>query len=221
MKQPIVIFDLDGTLTDPREGITTCLLHALRLLGKPLPERDTLERYIGPPLREVFETLVGDGEMVDLALTTFRDRYGTVGLFENRLLPGVADGLRLLRPKTAAMFIATSKPWQYAERIVEYFGIRDFFARVYGSELSGERADKAALLAHLIEKENLILGSNIVMIGDREHDIRAARANDIRSVGVTWGFGSEDELRAAGAGAICSSFSELIEYFTEPRANGG
>jgi phosphoglycolate phosphatase len=203
-----LVFDLDGTLTDPSEGITRCIRHALGRIGAACPPESDLARYIGPPLPEIFATILGEGDGARLATAAFRERYGTVGLFENRPYDGVADALAVLQSRGHRLFVGTSKPWQFAERILERFGLDRFFTRVYGCELTGERADKAELLAHLLQTEQL---DGAVMIGDRKYDVAAARANGMRSIGVTWGFGSVDELREAGADAICDTPADLIQ----------
>ena len=207
MKGPVLLFDLDGTLTDSREGITRCIAHALARYGREVPPLAELERYIGPPLHRTFEALVP--EAAQEALAAFRERYGTVGLFEKQVYPGVVDALAALQDVTQSMFVATSKPLPYAKRIIEHFELQHFFRAVYGCEMDGVRADKTELLAHMVSEEGFE-PSSAVMIGDRSHDIVAARANGMRSVGVTWGFGSADELTQAGADVICDAPNELL-----------
>src|SRR5258708_6503591 len=204
-----LIFDLDGTIVDPREGIVRCMRETVELMGADPRVLADPERLIGPPLQEVFATLLDDASKVDQAVTLFRERYGADGLFEAHLYPGMVDALETLRHGHARMFVATSKPREYAVRIVEHFHLTRFFSHVYGSEMSGERADKAHLLIHLLSRENLA-AADAVMIGDRKHDIIAARANGLRSVAVTWGFGSMEELSAAGACSFCSSAADLV-----------
>lgn len=204
---PPLLFDLDGTLANPRHGILRCLRHAVERLGAPCPSDAELEQYIGPPLITVFESLLGaNGEHAE-AIRLFRGEYATTGLFEAELYPGIADALQELANRGRTMYVATSKPHVYATRILERFGLDRFFRAIYGCELSGERANKAELLAHLLEREAF---DDAIMIGDRHHDIAAARANGLRSIGVTWGFGSADELRDAGADVICVSPADLI-----------
>ena len=211
MHRPTLIFDLDGTLTDPREGITRCIRHALEHVGADCPDEADLERWIGPPLHQSFSAILGTNGRAGQALEAFRARYADVGLYENRLYEGIAQALAELQRSSHALLIATSKPERHAIRIVEHFGLQPFVRAVYGSELSGERADKTELLTHLMREEGLA-PADAVMIGDREHDIAAARACRMRSVGVTWGFGSEDELRGAGADMICFSIGELVAW---------
>jgi phosphoglycolate phosphatase len=208
MPVPILIFDLDGTLTDPREGILRCLRHALTSVGVPIPEPAELEHWIGPPLQGVLVSELGD-RMGAQALENFRNRYGAVGLYENRLYPGIVDALEILKQLSPALFVATSKPQSFAKRIIEHFRLSEAFREVYGSELNGERADKTELLSYLLEQEKL-LPAQAIMIGDRKYDIAAANAVGLRSIAVTWGYGSVEELSEAGADAICDSASALV-----------
>ena len=208
MKRPVLLFDLDGTLSDPSAGILRCIVHTLNTFDRDVPPLEELHRLIGPPLHETFALLGPDraGE----AVTTFRERYGATGLFENQLYGGMEEALQSLAGITEAMFVATSKPAEYAVRTIEHFQLQNFFRGVYGSEMTGERADKTELLAHLLAEEALDRDS-VTMIGDRKHDILAARAHGVRSIGVTWGFGSVDELRDAGADVLCDAPAELVK----------
>lgn len=199
------IFDLDGTLTDPRRGIVRCLVESLRDVGAADPEGD-LTRFIGPPLAETLTSLAGDATRGAAALAAYRRMYSEGGLFENEVYDGVPELLEKLSAE-APLYVATSKPRVYAERILEHFDLSRYFAAIHGAELSGERAHKVELLAYVREHESITGGAT--MIGDREHDIVAARANGMRSVGVAWGYGSRDELTAAGADAICESPHDL------------
>jgi phosphoglycolate phosphatase len=208
MKGPVLLFDLDGTLSDPSPGIVRCIIHTLTHFGRDVPPVPELQRLIGPPLHETFAQLVPD--FAREAVTTFRDRYGVTGLFENDLYEGMIDALEELSEIAEAMYVATSKPADYAKRTIEHFELQRFFRAVYGSEMTGERADKRELLEHLIAEERLVPG-NVIMIGDRKHDIAAARAHGMRSIGVTWGFGSIDELREAGADQLVDSPRDLVK----------
>lgn len=211
MTLPVLVFDLDGTLSDPREGIVRCLLHALAESGVAPPAGD-LTRFIGPPLLDSLTELTGSAEGGAAALAAYRRCYTGGGMLENVPYEGIDHALAALADRAPALFVATSKPHVYAEAIVDHFGMSRFFRGVYGPELSGERAGKAELLAWLLAREALA-PSDVVMIGDREHDILAARANGTRSVGVSWGFGSVAELRAAGADVICDTAAELVRWY--------
>jgi phosphoglycolate phosphatase len=205
-----VLFDLDGTLTDPKEGIIACFRYALETLGRDSPGDRALERFIGPPLRESLSTLVGvnDETIVERAITLYRGRFAAQGMFENSLYPGISEALEQLQDDGQLLFVATSKPTVFAERIVEHFGMARFFRAVYGSELNGVNADKRDLLAHVVRAESLA-SVDTAMVGDRAHDVLGALANGLFSVGVLWGYGSREELVAAGAGALCDVPSAL------------
>ncbi|TMA93487.1 MAG: HAD family hydrolase [Deltaproteobacteria bacterium] len=205
-----ILFDLDGTLTDPKQGIIGCLRYALESLGANAPAAQALERLIGPPLSESFAHLLGpgDNDRVEQAVRLYRERFTAKGMFENSVYPGIVDALAELRDYGVQLFVATSKPRGFAERIVEHFELGRFFSNVYGSELSGANADKKDLLGHVLRAESLP-PANTVMVGDRSYDILGARANSLFSVGVLWGYGSREELVAAGAGALCDAPNAL------------
>src|SRR5262245_47706652 len=189
-----LLFDVDGTLTDPERGNTRCITHELNSLGRPSPPLDSLRRYIGPPLRGTFaELLETENEaIVDAALGCYRERFVEVGMFENELYGDIPSGLATLRERDHRLWVATSKPEVYARRIIEHFELSALFQDIYGSELSGERANKRDLIAHILERERLD-PSDVWMIGDRVHDIVGGRANNTRTMGVLWGYGSEEE----------------------------
>ncbi|MBV8515762.1 MAG: HAD hydrolase-like protein [Acidobacteria bacterium] len=212
MQRRVLIFDLDGTLTDPREGITRCIRAALARAGVPVPDAADLLHYIGPPLSEVFLTILGDETLAAQAVLDFRECYGGAGLYENAPYAGITEAITLLHGHAPALFIATSKPHAFADRILDKLALKPFFRGIYGCEMNGDRADKRELLAHLLERERLA-GADAVLIGDRKHDVAAARANGAGSVGVTWGFGSHEELAEAGADTICDTIDELVEWY--------
>jgi phosphoglycolate phosphatase len=204
----VLLFDLDGTLTDPRVGIIGSIRHALDRLGRPCPPNDVLASFIGPPLRGTFAALLetSDRELIERAMGLYRERFAHLGLFENEVYAGIPELLVDLAGYRS--FVATSKPTVYARRILEHFRLAEHFVGVYGSELGGRFDDKAELLAHLLATERLAPES-AVMIGDRAVDVIAAKANGIRSIGVSWGYGSERELVGAGAHPVCTTPSEL------------
>ncbi len=203
-----LLFDLDGTLTDPRLGMVRSIRYALDRLARPCPPDDVLASFIGPPLRGTFATLLEtkDRERIEEAMTLYRERYADVGLFENELYEGVDEMLHDV--KRARAFVATGKPAVYAERVIAHFALGHHFARVYGPELDGRFDDKADLLAHLLETEGIV-PKTAVMIGDRAADVIAARANGVSSIGTLWGYGSADELHDAGAERLCATPKDL------------
>jgi len=206
-----ILFDLDGTLTDPFEGITRSIRHALVALGVEAPTQPELRWCIGPPLRVSFPKLLGTDDVtrVEAAVTAYRERYGTVGLFENVRYEGVPEMLRALRDEGRRLFVATSKPRVVAERIVAHFELASHFERVYGAELDGRFDHKDALLAHLLDTEQLA-PEGVLMVGDREHDVRGAGANGVRALGVTYGYGSLAELTQAGAVATVDRPADVV-----------
>jgi phosphoglycolate phosphatase len=201
----IILFDLNGTLTDPKPGITRCIRYALERMSLFSPPEDELTWCIGPPLRGSLAKLVGD-DAADRALELFRERFDDVGLYENDLYPGIPELLEGLAGRR--LFLATSKPSPYAQRILEHFWIKHFFEGIFGSELDGTRADKSDLIGYLLEQTD-IARDNAVMVGDRSHDMVGARRNGVDGLGVTYGYGSEDELREAGAKSIYATVADL------------
>jgi phosphoglycolate phosphatase len=205
-----VLFDLDGTLTNPQEGFVNCIRFALAKLGIEIEAGTRLESYIGPPLHSTFEKLCGDASSAAHAISLYRERYSSTGLFENLLYEGIAECLRQLTPMTDSIHVVTSKPTIYSERIIEHFNLDQYIDVVYGSNLDGSLSDKTELLAYVLENEK-ILPQNAVMIGDRRFDMIGAKNHGIRALGVLWGFGSEEELRSAGADGLCAHPEEIYQ----------
>jgi phosphoglycolate phosphatase len=205
-----LFFDLDGTLTDPKPGITASIQYALQKLDREVPSQDELVWCIGPPLRASFVTLLGGDELADRAVALYRERFGDVGLFENSVYPDIAHVLALLAQPSRRMFVATSKPHVFAKRIIDHFGLAGHFEHVFGSELDGTRVHKADLLAYAL-KQTGVDPSQALMIGDRSHDVAGAKANDMDAVGVTYGYGSREELLAAGARHLCASPRAVLD----------
>lgn len=215
-----VFLDLDGTLTDPKLGITRSIQHALRKLGRAPPRADDLTWCIGPPLLESFTTLLGDKEEAAAALKLYRDRFSTVGLFENVLYDGIAEMLKVLRADGNRLCVATSKPVIFANRIVAHFGIGAWFDSVFGPDLDGRLSDKTALLGHVL-RELGVDPSRCVMVGDRKHDVVGARNNAIPTIGVLYGYGSHEELIGAGAAGLCRQPAEIPAEVRKIRSQPG
>jgi phosphoglycolate phosphatase len=205
-----LFFDLDGTLSDPSEGISRSVQHALECLGRPYPSKSELGQYIGPPLRWTFSRLLGtdDGGLVETAIGYYRERYETVGLFENEVYPGIPELLEQLQDDGYRLYVVTSKPTVYADRIIRHFGLDRFFLDVYGPELDG-RFDEKRELVEFILRELSLDPRRVIMIGDRARDVESGKANGTRTIGVTYGFGSEEEITAAGPDAICHDPSDV------------
>ncbi len=199
-----LLFDLDGTLTDSRPGITASIRHALAENGLPVPDASAdLTWCIGPPLLETFRHLVGPDaseELYEKTLVSYRERYAAVGLFDNSVYPEIIETLTALRADGHTLHVATSKAESFARPIIEHFGLAGQFFSINGSGRDGSRANKAELIAHILQLYR-IPALDAVMIGDREHDMRGAEKNGIPAIGVLWGYGSGRELMASGATA--------------------
>lgn len=209
-----LLFDLDGTLTDPKVGITTCIRYGLEQIGHSLPENTDLDWCIGPPLKQSLASLLNtqDDDLAEQALAKYRERFGSVGLFENELYPNVAETLAAFQQAGYTMFVATAKPTVYAKQIIEHFGLSPYFQRVYGSELSGERTNKGDLIAYIIEQENL-QDACCAMIGDREYDVLGGKRHGMKTISVSYGYGSQAELDQANADVRVDTFKQLLTVF--------
>jgi phosphoglycolate phosphatase len=206
-----VYFDLDGTLTDPKPGITRSIQYALRKLDHPVPSEDELTWCIGPPLRASLKKLLGTDELAEAGLLLYRERFGDIGLFENEIYPGIEDTLSVLAKSGRRLFVATSKAVVYAERIVDHFKLGGYFERVFGSELDGTRADKTELLGYALQTTG-VDPAQAMMIGDRSFDMIGARNNGMTAVGVLYGYGTKEELLAGGAHHVCAAPPRLLDY---------
>jgi phosphoglycolate phosphatase len=205
-----LLFDLDGTLTDNFEGIANCIRYALTRMDVPHPDTATLRACVGPPLRETLPRLIGNADTAttERAIGLYRERFSVLGWRENAVYAGVPDMLAAATRAGPRAFLCTSKPQRFAEKIAAHFGLAPFLTGVYGAALDGTLDDKADLLAHLLARESLD-GARCLMIGDRRHDIHAARRNGAASIGVLWGYGSRDELAGAGADVLIAAPSDL------------
>ena len=201
-----IYFDLDGTLTDPFDGITKSILYALERLGAPAPGHEQLASYIGPGLRETFGGLVG-AENAERALALYRERYADIGWRENTAYYGIHDVLETLTAAGHTLFVATAKPTVYATKIIEHFRLARYFDDVLGCELDGTRGDKTDLLQWALPKFSV--GERTIMVGDRSHDMVAANNCNMEALGVTYGYGSAEELQGAGAARIVHQPLEL------------
>jgi len=207
-RRSALLIDLDGTLTDPAKGIVACFRLALEALGRSPPDAADLAWIIGPPLRRSFAEMLGDGGDGEEALRVYRRRYSTEGLFEAVVYPGVPEALAELRAAATQLFLCTANPIAYAERILTHFDLRRGFEGVYGAELDGRYEDKGELIARILDERGLD-PEDCCMWGDRKHDVLAASRHGIPTVGALWGYGDEDELREAGAAALCDAPSEV------------
>ncbi len=206
-----VIFDLDGTLTDSGRGIKNSVRYMLNRYGFPMESEEQLNRYVGPPLLTSFQTYLGmDEKTAGEAIAVYREYFTTKGMFENAVYEGVIPLLDTLKAQGKRLFIATGKPTVYTLQILEHFHLSHYFDRVCGIGLEETDMGKAQLITQVIKSENLI-PTTCLMVGDREFDILGAKAVGISSVGVTYGYGTKDELQTAGADFLASSVAELQE----------
>ena len=203
-----IYFDLDGTLTDPYEGITKCILYALDELGVAHPSDEYLHSCIGPPLYDTFPEMVGK-ERTPEAIDLYRERFVDVGWLENKPYAGILDALETISSVGYTLFVATSKPRVHAKRIVQHFGMGQYIERVYGCELDGTRSRKTELLKYAIDENPG--AERRTMVGDRKHDLVGAIENGMRPIGVSYGYGSVEELSNAGAVDIVSTPASLAE----------
>ena len=221
MSRPrVVLLDLDGTLADSAPGIVACARHALRELGLPVPDDAAVRRLVGPPLQDAFAALGVPADRVPDAVAAYRAAYAGGGMFDNAVFAGVPDALRTLREAGVRLAVATSKPEVYARRIVAHLGLDTDLARgvddVYGATLDGTRGSKADVVAHALDglraEPSLaaLRPEDVVMVGDREHDVHGAAAHGVACVGVAWGYAAPGELEAAGARAVVGTPRALV-----------
>jgi phosphoglycolate phosphatase len=208
----LILFDLDGTLTDPKPGITRAVQYALARYGVTVDDLDALIPFIGPPLHHSFARYYGfDDRRAREAVGFYREYFAETGIYENAVYPGIPQLLERLQSSGRRLIIATSKPTIYARRIVEHFQLDAYFTAVVGSDLDLTRVEKALIIGDILAAYPDVAREAMVMVGDREHDIIGARAHDLDAIGVTYGYGSRDELRAAGASAIAESVAGLAD----------
>ena len=204
-----VLFDLDGTLTDPAEGITNSLMHAQRRLGMAVSPREDLYVFIGPPLIKTFMSEWGLTRVEsEQALVYYREHFSTKGLFENVPYEGIGQALAELKRAGFRLFVATSKPEPLSLRILEHFDLLPYFEAVAGSTMEGQRTEKGEVLAYALDTYALA-PAETVMVGDRKHDVIGARENGVPCVGVLYGYGSRTELMEAGAAALAADLNQL------------
>lgn len=217
MHQQNILFDLDGTLTDPREGITRSIQYALAKLGIDEPDLTRLEHFIGPPLLQAFMQFYDfDEARAWDAVNFYRERFKVTGLYENRVFDGVSELLAELQGQGRTLYICTSKPWVFAREIASHFDFAKHFKVIYGSELDGTRTNKVDLIAHLLAEEKLD-PTQTLMIGDRKHDLIGARSNGLDAVAVGYGFGSHEELTAEQPAHHFATLAQMHEAFMTSR----
>lgn len=213
MKQKAIFFDLDGTLTDSGEGILNCAALALEHFGIPVPSREEMRVFVGPPLHETFQKFGIPADKTDEAIRVYRSRYNTVGKFENIPYPGIRELLEKLKEQGHRLFVATSKPEETSIEILEKFGLASYFEVIAGATMDTSRSSKSAVIAYLLEKIGQV--ENVVMVGDTAFDVTGAKAHGIPTIGVSWGYGVVSDMEQAGAIAIAHGTEELFELLTQ------
>lgn len=213
MSYQIILFDLDGTVTDSGPGIMNSVQYALDKFGIGHQERAKLRRFVGPPLSDSFERFYGFSHAEALkAVEYYREYYSAGGIFENEVYEGMKETLQALKEDGRRIYLATSKPQVFSEQILEHFGLKDYFDGVVGSFLDGGRTDKAEIIAEVLHQAGITAEkkSEVLMVGDREYDMIGAHKQGIAAVGALYGYGSRDELEQAGADFIVESPKELL-----------
>jgi phosphoglycolate phosphatase len=210
---PAVLLDLDGTLSDSRPGIVACFRHMLAELGHDPATAGDLSWAVGPPIAVSIRTLLAQyrDDRVDLGLQTYRARYTDVGIYDCIVFPGIPEALAALKQAGRSLCVATSKRRDFADRVVDYLGLRSYLPKVYGALPGGGLDDKKDLLAEILRVEGYA-SATTTMVGDRLHDIHAAQANALRSIGVLWGYGGRAELQEAGADLIVATPAEIVDH---------
>ena len=214
MKQ-YLLFDLDGTLTDPMVGITSSVQYALEKFGIHVKYLKDLIPFIGPPLDDSFQEFYGlSKEDAGKAVEYYRERYSTTGIFENRPYPGVEKMLQELRRKKYLLAVASSKPEYYVKQILDYFNLTEYFDEIVGSEMNGARTNKTEVIEETLKRLGLDHHrEQVIMVGDKEHDVLGARKAGLDCVAVSYGYGTEEELAASQPLQIVASAEEILDFF--------
>jgi len=212
-----ILFDLDGTLTDPKEGITRCIQFAIEEFDVEIPHADQLTWCIGPPLKESFSKILNttDANLIKDALSKYRERFVEKGMFENLIYPEVLESLRMIKASGFKVFLATSKPQIYAKQILDHFDLSQFFNTIYGSKLNGSMVDKSELIAHILKSKSISPGRTL-MVGDRVYDIIGGKKNGVMTAAVTYGYGSQEEIDSSEPDFIFDAFSDLLPILEIP-----
>jgi len=207
-----ILFDLDGTLTDSGEGIMNCAAFTLEHYGIPVPPREQLRVFVGPPLRDMFFQFGVPEDRLDEAIEVYRSRYIPVGMFENQPYDGIRELLAKLSAIGYRLFVATSKPETTSVRILQHFELDRYFEKIAGATFDGKRDSKSQVIAYLLEQVDDI--RDAVMVGDTAYDVIGAASHGISTIGVSWGYGEVADMQSAGAAAIAYDTQELFELLT-------
>ncbi len=208
-----ILFDLDGTLTDPSEGITNSVAYALGRFGIDVDDKTTLYKFIGPPLVDAFAEYYGFSKAYsEKATEYYRETFSVKGLYENKVYDGIVDMLKTLKSNGKMLILATSKPEKFAKEIMRYFDLEKYFNYICGATFDSTRNTKDTVIRYALEIAGVKDKTNTVMIGDRHHDIEGAKINGLDSIGVLYGFGSRKELTEAGATYIADNIDDILKY---------
>ncbi len=207
--QKTILFDLDGTLTDSGEGIINCAILALEHFGLPVPSREEMRVFVGPPLHETFVRFGVPKDKAEEAVVVYRSRYIPIGKYENTPYPGIRELLEALKAEGHKLYVATSKPEQMSVDILQHFDLAKYFDQICGATMDTSRTNKEAVIAYLLEQNGR--ADNMVMVGDTKFDVIGAKAHGIPTVGVSWGYGKVGDMVDAGAVAIADTAGELLE----------
>lgn len=208
-----ILFDLDGTLTDPSEGITNSVAYALEKFGITVEDKKTLYKFIGPPLVVAFSEYYGfSKEDSEKATAYYRETFSVKGLYENKVYDGVVNLLETLKKSGKKLILATSKPEKFAKEIMRYFDLTKYFDHICGATFDSTRNSKDKVITYALCEAGITDKSKTVMIGDRHHDIEGANVNGLDSIGVLYGFGDREELTKAGATYIVENIEDILNY---------
>lgn len=211
----VILFDLDGTLTESGEGITKSVQYALERIGKPEADLEKLKAFVGPPLTEMFMKYAQvDEETAKKAVEIYRERYSVIGIFENAVYPGIEDMLAQLKKKGYILAVASSKPEVYVKKILDHFGLTQYFTEIGGSEMDGRRTNKTEVIEDVLCRLNMDKHrEQVIMIGDKEHDVYGARKAGLECIAVSFGYGTKEELTNAEPLKIVDSAEEIANFF--------
>ena len=202
-----ILFDLDGTLTDSGEGIINCVIYALERFGLPIPEKESLRYFVGPPLHESFMKQDVPADRAEEAVAVYRERYVPFGMFENSPYPGVREMLEALNAAGYTLHVASSKPEWMCVKILEHFDLAKYFEMICGATMDTSRTNKEAVIEYLIQENGR--ADNMVMVGDTKFDVLGAKAHGIPCIGVSWGYGKVEEMQEAGAVSVAVTMEQL------------
>ena len=202
-----ILFDLDGTLTDSGEGIINCVIYALEKFGLPVPPRENLRYFVGPPLHESFVKQGVPADRAEEAVAVYRERYVPTGMFENSPYPGVREMLETLKAAGHTLYVASSKPEWMCVKILEHFDLAKYFAMICGATMDTSRTNKEAVIEYLIQENGR--ADNMIMVGDTKFDVLGAKSHGIPCIGVSWGYGTVTDMQQAGAMSIAETMTEL------------